>query len=162
MLSDDQLFELANHSYSHAGFHLPCYGLGGVSKSSEPAEIEKTDVLLRKYATSYRKLFRFPGLCFDADAVRSVEGQGYVAIGGDVYAGDGFSADPLANTRRILDQIRPGSIVILHMHGGPNAPHTAAILSAMIPKLRARGYSFVKVSDLLSLAEHSRRQDAQD
>lgn len=156
-LSEDPLFELGNHSYSHTGFHLPCYGLSGVPKSNEVAEIEKTDALLRKYATSYRRLFRFPGLCFDAEAVRSVEGRGYSVIGGDVSAGDGFSGNPTAIARRVVGQIRPGSIVILHMHGGPNAPHTATILSALIPKLRARGYSFAKVSDLMSLAEQARR-----
>ncbi|HYA05240.1 MAG TPA: hypothetical protein VEF90_05065, partial [Xanthobacteraceae bacterium] len=47
--------------------------------------------------------------------------------------------------------VRPGSIVVLHMHGGPNAPETAVALLDIIKKLRADGYSFVKVSDLLEL-----------
>ncbi len=149
-LSNDPLFELGNHSYSHAGFRLPCYKLAGVPKADEVVEVVKTDALLRTHATTYRRLFRFPGLCFDADAVASIEAQGYAIIGADVSGGDGFSASPLAVAARVVDQIRPGSIVVLHMHGGPNAPHTATILAAMIGKLRARGYSFAKVSDLMS------------
>ena len=52
----------------------------------------------------------------------------------------------------ILVHVRPGSIVILHMHGGPNAPRTADALPDIIRRLRLRGYTFVKVSDLLSLS----------
>jgi peptidoglycan/xylan/chitin deacetylase (PgdA/CDA1 family) len=38
------------------------------------------------------------------------------------------------------------------MHGGPNAPRTADALPDIIKRLRLRGYTFVKVSDLLSLS----------
>lgn len=150
-LSADPLFELGNHSYSHGGFHLPCYGLSAIRESNEAAEVQKTDALLRKHAMTFRKYFRFPGLCFDANAIKNVEAQGYLVIGGDVQAGDGFASNPARIAPGVVAQVRPGSIVILHMHGGPNAPHTARALSAIIEKLRARGYVFAKVSDLLRL-----------
>src|ERR1700722_15301125 len=66
-LSQNPLFELGNHSYSHGGFRSPCYGLPAGKKSNEGAEVERTDALLQKYAAAYKKYFRFPGLCFDAD-----------------------------------------------------------------------------------------------
>jgi peptidoglycan/xylan/chitin deacetylase (PgdA/CDA1 family) len=150
-LSQNPLFELANHSYSHGGFRSPCYGLPVVKQSNEAAEVQKTDDLLQKYTVGYKKYFRFPGLCFDADDVKRVEAQDYTVVDGDVDGGDGFQSRPGPIIATIVAHVRPGSIVILHMHGGPNAPQTAVALPEIIKRLRAEGYSFVKVSDLLKL-----------
>lgn len=150
-LSQNSLFELGNHSYSHGGFRSPCYGLPAVKKSNEAAEVQKTDELLKKYAVAYQKYFRFPGLCFDADDVKRVEAQDYTVINGDVEGGDGFEKFSRPIVANVMRHVRPGSIVVLHMHGGPNAPQTAIALPEIIRLLRAEGYSFVKVSDLLKL-----------
>jgi hypothetical protein len=150
-LSNDPLFELGNHSYSHGGFRLPCYGLGAVTYSNKIAEVRRTDDLLKAYATSYKKYFRFPGLCFDAEDAKSVEAQGYIVIGGDVDGGDAFEKNPRRIVLNVLAHVHPGSIIILHMHGGPNAPATGRALDDIVPELRSQGYTFVKVSDLLAL-----------
>lgn len=151
-LSNDPLFELGNHSYSHGAFHSPCYHLYPIRESNQAGEVQKTDELLKKYAVPYKKYFRFPGLCSDAGSVKIVESQGYTVIGGDVDGGDGFQRWPGTIVTNVVNHVRPGSIVILHMHGGPNAPETAVALTDIIVKLRAQGYTFVKVSDLLRLA----------
>ncbi len=44
-----------------------------------------------------------------------------------------------------------GSIILLHMNGTPTAPKTAEALPMIISTLKARGYEFVKVSELLGL-----------
>jgi peptidoglycan/xylan/chitin deacetylase (PgdA/CDA1 family) len=150
-LSEDPLFELANHSYSHGAFHSPCYQLFPIAGANQAAEVQKTDDLLKKYATSYKKYFRFPGLCSDAAAVKKVEDQGYTVIGGDVDGADAFVKSPKWVVSDVVANVHPGSIVVLHMHGGPNASQTAVALPDIIKKLRAEGYSFVKVSDLLQL-----------
>jgi peptidoglycan/xylan/chitin deacetylase (PgdA/CDA1 family) len=152
-LSADPLFEIGNHSYSHPGFRSPCYGLGSIRKSNQAAEVQKTDALLKEYTRSYQKYFRFPGLCFGAGEVETIEAQGYTVIGGDVYAGDGFEKSASRIVSNVVVHVRPGSIVILHIHGGPNARETAHALPDIIKKLRQRGYAFVKVSDLLSLSQ---------
>ncbi len=150
-LSTDQLFELANHSYSHGAFHSPCYNLFPVPESSQAAEVQKTDDLLKKYAASYKQYFRFPGLCSDAAAVKRVEDQGYTIIGGDVDGADAFVKSAKWVVSDVVANVHPGSIVVLHMHGGPNASQTGVALPDIIKKLRADGYTFVKVSDLLQL-----------
>jgi peptidoglycan/xylan/chitin deacetylase (PgdA/CDA1 family) len=113
--------------------------------------VEKTDDLLKHYAVSYKKYFRFPGLCSDAQAMKTVEEQGYSVIGGDVDGADAFEKSPKWVASDVVSHVRPGSIVVLHMHGGPNAPATAGALPDIIAKLRSEGYTFVKVSDLLKL-----------
>lgn len=150
-LSADPLFELGSHSYSHGAFHSPCYSLFPIPESKQAAEVQKTDDLLQQYAVSYKKYFRFPGLCSDAAAVKRVEDQGYTVIGGDVDGADAFEKNPKWIASDVVANVHPGSIVVLHMHGGPNAPGTAAALPDIISKLRSEGYTFVKVSDLLEL-----------
>ncbi len=150
-LSADPLFELGNHSYSHGAFHSPCYGLFPTAESNQTAEVQKTDDLLKKYTASYQKYFRFPGLCSDAQSVKKVEDQGYTIIGGDVDGADAFEKNPKWIASAVAAHVHPGSIVVLHLHGGPNAPQTAAALPDIIRKLRSDGYTFVKVSDLLKL-----------
>ena len=68
------------------------------------------------------------------------------------HSSDGFEKSATKIVSNVLDHVRPGSIVIFHMHGGPNAPETANALAGIIRDLRSRGYTFVKVSDLLSLS----------
>ncbi len=130
-----------------------CIDVFGCSTPTEAmTEVQRTDALLKIYSTSYKKYFRFPGLYFDASDVERIAAQDYTVIGGDVYGGDGFEKSPAKIVSNILVHVRPGSIVILHMHGGPNAPETANALPDVIKKLRLRGYTFVKVSDLLSMS----------
>lgn len=150
-LSADPLFELGSHSYSHGAFHSPCYKLFPIAEAKQADEIAKTDVLLKTYTVSYKKYFRFPGLCYDAASAKKVTDQGYAVIGGDVDGADAFVNSPKWTASDIVANVRPGSIVVLHMHGGRNAPDTAAALPETIKRLRAEGYTFVKVSDLLAL-----------
>jgi peptidoglycan-N-acetylglucosamine deacetylase len=150
-LAANPLFELGNHSYSHGAFHSPCYSLFPIPESKQAAEVQKTDNLLKQYAVSYKKYFRFPGLCSDAQAMKTVEEQGYTVIGGDVDGADAFEKSPKWVASDVESHVRPGSIVVLHMHGGPDAPATAGALPDIITRLRAEGYTFVKVSDLLKL-----------
>jgi peptidoglycan/xylan/chitin deacetylase (PgdA/CDA1 family) len=52
--------------------------------------------------------------------------------------------------RRVLAGVRPGAIVLDH-DGGGNRSQTLAALPAIIRTLKARGYAFVTVTDLLGL-----------
>ena len=61
-LSENPLFEIGNHSYSHGGFTHHCYTLKNVPEKQDISEVMKTEDLLTKYATMHVKLFRFPGI----------------------------------------------------------------------------------------------------
>jgi hypothetical protein len=50
-------------------------------------------------------------------------------------------------TKGVLDGVKPGSIVLFHANG--RGWHTSAAIRAIIPALRAKGYRFVTVSELL-------------
>ena len=148
-LSEDPLFELGNHSYSHGGFTPGCFGLSKVPESHDLSEVKKTDALLARYTVRHVMLFRFPGLCFDKDDVVAVHASGYTVIDGDVYGDDGFQKEAHLIVDRVMRAVKPGSVIVLHMHGGPNAPQTVVAVPVIIRKLKDEGYAFVKVSDLL-------------
>ncbi len=157
LLSENPLLELGNHSYSHGGFTSPCYGLAKVPEANDLAEILKTDALLQKYATHYVKLFRFPGLCRDAEDISVAHKAGYTVVDGDIHGDDGFQKNPEIIAQHVLQEVHSGSIIVLHMHGGPNAPQTAVALPNIIKTLREKGYTFVKVSDLLGQGSKNER-----
>jgi peptidoglycan/xylan/chitin deacetylase (PgdA/CDA1 family) len=75
----------------------------------------------------------------------------------DVVSGDAFQRDPQVIVRSVLAAVRPGSIVIAHCIGAPNAPATAAAMSVIIPALRARGYRLVTLAQLLGKRQRRTR-----
>ena len=94
-------------------------------------------------------LFRFPyGACNDA-SLAAVNDRGLLAIQWDVSTGDPWPGQTAeAITRSMVNGVRPGSIIIAHANG--RGFNTAAGLPAAIKALRAKGYEFVTVSELLA------------
>jgi len=52
--------------------------------------------------------------------------------------------------KQVLTHAGNGSIVVLHMHGGDNAPFTDEAIPEIVRTLRARGYTLVTVTQLMS------------
>ncbi len=95
------------------------------------------------------RYFRFPGGCHTRADVRLVAATGERVVGWDVVSGDAFQPDPAPIVAQVLDGVRPGSIVVMHLVGAPNAPATYAVLKVVVPALRERGYRLVTVETLL-------------
>lgn len=157
----DPLFEIANHSAAHRNLRL----LSGNRLSEEIGEPQRAyeaihenfgaDQCTARHPRAWQSvparmsLFRFPfGACNKA-SLDAVNDAGLLAIQWDVSTGDptpGQSAKAIA--REILKSTRPGSIVIGHANG--RGYHTAEALPLAIPKLKAQGYVFVTVSELVA------------
>lgn len=148
-LADNPLFELSNHSYSHPSFDGHCYGLSQLPDSQDEAEIERTQKLLQTIAGVDNSYFRFPGGCYGEADLAVVAKLGMRAIQWDVVGDDGFTTDTQHIIQNVLNRTQNGSIIVLHMHGGPNAPKTAEAIPTVISELTQRGFTFVKISELL-------------
>jgi peptidoglycan/xylan/chitin deacetylase (PgdA/CDA1 family) len=90
--------------------------------------------------------FRPPYGKSDAQVLRAAGEKGYThvflwSVGVEDWTG--ISAAEIE--RVVLRDVRPGSIVLLHL----SAPHTAEALATIISTLRARGYDLVTLSGLL-------------
>ncbi|MEU0162161.1 polysaccharide deacetylase family protein [Streptomyces sp. NPDC006261] len=148
-IGTDDLFEVANHSYSHYAFTADCYGLPVVAKDAMAHDVERAFSALRQAGVrNVVPYFRFPGGCYDDAALRALTPANVTAVQWDVVSGDAFATDAGAVTEQVLDGVRPGSLVVMHCTRSA-APVTGEAISRIVPELRKRGYRFVKVSELM-------------
>ncbi|MEV6396144.1 polysaccharide deacetylase family protein [Streptomyces sp. NPDC051907] len=148
-IGGDPLFEIANHSYSHHAFASPCYGLPAVDRSEMRADVDRAFAAFQKAgARNVVPYFRFPGGCYDDQALRAIAPAEVTAVQWDVVSGDAFATDADAVAEQVLAGVRPGSLVVMHCTRSA-APVTEQAIRRIVPELRRRGYRFVKVSELM-------------
>jgi peptidoglycan/xylan/chitin deacetylase (PgdA/CDA1 family) len=86
-------------------------------------------------------------------SLRAVRGEGMRTVVWDVDPYDWKNPSPETIVRRVLNDVRPGSIVLLHdgmdTQQGADRSATVAALPGIIEGLRARGYRLVTVAELL-------------
>jgi peptidoglycan/xylan/chitin deacetylase (PgdA/CDA1 family) len=153
-LARDPLFEIGSHTHDHAAFRTPCYGLAGTADRA--GEILTAEREIQDVTGVAPALLRFPGDCYDASDVALARSLGMTVISGDVRGGDGFNNSAAVIAATVLRNVQPGSIVLLHLHGGPNAPMTAPALRIIIEGIRQRGLGFGTVSDVLQRGQSAR------
>ncbi|WP_328301421.1 polysaccharide deacetylase family protein [Streptomyces sp. NBC_00435] len=145
----DPNFEIANHSYSHHAFKSPCYGLPALDEAAARADVDRAFEAFHKAgAVNTVPYFRFPGGCYDDQALRAVSTAKVTAVQWDVVSGDAFAKDPDAVAEQVLSGVKPGSVVVMHCTRSA-APVTEEAVRKIVPELRKRGYRFVKVSELI-------------
>jgi peptidoglycan/xylan/chitin deacetylase (PgdA/CDA1 family) len=150
-LSANPLFELGSHSYADTSYAGYCYGLPSLPNTLHIEDIGATEKLLREVAHIDNRLFRFPGGCYTENDVKLVGQTGDMIVHWDVEGDDGFNSDAWQIAQNVINHVQNGSIILLHMNGAPTAPKTAEALPIIIQSLKEKGYTFVKVSELLGL-----------
>ncbi|MET9882833.1 polysaccharide deacetylase family protein [Streptomyces sp. NPDC006430] len=148
-IGTDPTFEIANHSYSHHAFTSPCYGLPALDGAAARADVDRAFAAFRAAgAVNTVPYFRFPGGCYDDQALRAISTAKVTAVQWDVVSGDAFAKDPDAVAEQVLSGVKPGSVVVMHCTRSA-APVTEEAIRKIVPELRKRGYRFVKVSELI-------------
>jgi peptidoglycan-N-acetylglucosamine deacetylase len=135
--------ELGNHSYSHRALVL-------VSPKTVRHEVEKTDSLIRAAGAAGPIYFRPPY------GKRLVTLPWYLSRTDRTTVlwtlePDSWFRDRARMAQHVLDNVRPGAIILLHVELTARAEERAA-LPAMIAGLREQGYAFVTVSRLMERA----------
>lgn len=150
-LAADPLFELGTHTWQHLAFTKDCYGLPRADPSQMLQEVLRAQRLLDELAGERStRLFRFPGGCYDAAALRAIEPAGVTVVQFDVEGGDGFQPRAAPVVRAVVAGTRNGSIVVLHMNGANTSPRTAEAVGPIAEQLRAQGYTLTTVSELFA------------
>ena len=86
----------------------------------------------------------------DARVRHLVADQGYLSVGWEVPAADyGADATEEGVYARVMNNIYDGAIVELHLDGPASAESTGRALPRMIDDLRAQGYQFVTIPEML-------------
>ncbi|MBN2414580.1 polysaccharide deacetylase family protein [bacterium] len=143
--------ELGNHSYSHSRLILK-------SPSRIREEIERTDRAIRNAGQTGPILFRppFGKKLFILPWILARTGRTTVMWSIEPESRPGIAGSASELTARILEEAKPGAIILLHvMYPGGAASRKA--LPRVIAGLRARGYRFVTVSSLLGHGAGLRR-----
>jgi peptidoglycan/xylan/chitin deacetylase (PgdA/CDA1 family) len=131
---------VGDHTWDHANVA----GGGGFAAR----EIASTRRAIRR-ATGFEPcLFRAPEGVVSGALIRGARAQSLATIGWDVDPADWAKPGADAIYSRIVASARPGSIVVMH-DGGGRRDQTVAALPRVIATLRARGYGFATVPDLL-------------
>jgi len=138
--------ELGNHSYSHVRMLL-------VSPSFVKLEIESTDKLIRDAGYQGEILFRPPygKKLFTLPYYLSKHGRKSITwdLEPDSYPNIAADADKI--TDYVLTNTRPGSIILLHVMYSSGKEGMKAV-PKIIEGLKAKGYSFKTVSELLAVS----------
>ena len=130
--------EVMNHSSSHAHFST-------LSTNEINADISACNDKIEAITGARPTLFRCPYGEYDDHVIKAVNALGMTAVQWDVDSLDwkGISADQI--TRRVLDRVQPGSIVLFHNA----AEHTPEALPKILESLLSDGYRVVPVSQIL-------------
>ena len=149
-LANNPLFEIENHLYSHLAFiKHGCYGLGGIAKSEMSNDLKKSQESIIKFTGKKPTYFRFPGGCYDDYSLKAVNDFGLTPVQWDVSSGDAYLKDANKIASQTKRRIKNGSIVVMHMNGGPHCPATAEALKILLPQLINEHYQFVTLNELL-------------
>lgn len=132
--------ELGNHTWSHVNVS----GAGSLAAGQITAAATAIQA-----ASGFKPCsFRAPGGMVGSSLTSLARGLGFTTVEWDVDPFDWRTPGTDAIYSRIVGSARSGSIVLMHDGGGPRA-QTLAALPRVIDTLRARGYRFVTVSELL-------------
>jgi peptidoglycan/xylan/chitin deacetylase (PgdA/CDA1 family) len=127
--------EIGDHTMNHVEF--PGY-----------AQIAGASERIAAYTHFKPCLFRPPGGAVNSGVISTAASLGMQTITWDVDPADWSNPGSGAVYSRIVDAAQPGSIILMH-DGGGDRSGTLAALPSIIDTLRARGYGFATVTDLL-------------
>lgn len=136
--------EVGNHSYSHSRLILKTSG-------TIREEIDRTNELIRETGYTGTIHFRPPyGKKFIA-LPRYLISQGMKTIMWDVEPESypEVAASAGAITSHVLENVKPGSIILLHVMYESRS-ETVKAVTDIVTSLRAQGYDFVTISELLT------------
>nr|WP_245523114.1 polysaccharide deacetylase family protein [Thermosediminibacter oceani] len=130
--------EIGNHSATHPQ-------MGNLSKQQIIEEIKSTHEKIKELTGQECKVFRPPFGDYSNTLIETANELGYYVIQWDVDSLDWKDLSAGAIYSRVVNQVKPGSIVLFHNNG----KYTAEALEPILKELIGRGYEIVPVSQLL-------------
>jgi peptidoglycan/xylan/chitin deacetylase (PgdA/CDA1 family) len=134
--------ELGNHTYTHP--YLP------LRRSRDVAtELARTDRAIENATGIVPTLARPPYGGRSPRNVQAFRAAGKRLVLWDVNSYDWKGAPGIEVAERVVERVRPGSIILMH-DGGRDHKGTLDAVKLAVPALRERGYAFETVSRAIS------------
>jgi peptidoglycan/xylan/chitin deacetylase (PgdA/CDA1 family) len=140
----DAGMEMANHSETHP------LNLGRLSATGVANEITRGQKDITRASGKAPKFFRPPGGNTTPAMYPVLAKLGLGWVQWDIDTDDWQRPSAGAISSKVLRNVRPGAVVLMH-DGGGDRSHTVEALPAIIEGLKARGYVFVTIDQLDSV-----------
>lgn len=141
--------QICTHSFDHASGDGQAVNLGYMKPEDQIIEVEKGyEAIKSATGADASHVFRAPGGNYGEDVMRNIGTLVSVEVGWNIDSQDWKK--PGAGP--IVDQVKsaqPGSIVLMH-DGGGDRSQTVAALKEALPSLKAEGYRFITMDELLA------------
>ncbi len=136
---------IGNHSYSH-GYWFDMSGAGKML-----ADMRQMDREVEKAVGLRPLLFRPPYGVMNPSLAQAIKKGGYTSIGWNIRSFDTRIKDKQKLTSRIIGQLKPGSIILLH----DSMEITAAILPELIKEIESNGYTITRLDKMLNISAYA-------
>jgi peptidoglycan/xylan/chitin deacetylase (PgdA/CDA1 family) len=138
--------EVGNHSWSHPD-------LATLDLPAVRSELLRTHEVIERVTGRAPTLMRPPYGHLGGSTVLAADSLGYqIVLWSRQMRERRYRDDPTAQAHDIVESVRPGSIVLAHDVGAERRLVALRQLGPMFAGLRARGFRFVTVSELLGSA----------
>jgi polysaccharide deacetylase family sporulation protein PdaB len=137
-------YEIGSHGHKHDNYSS--YGEAEIRK-----QISTAHGMLTELTGTTPNLIRMPNGDFDKRVLRVADDLGYKVIQWDTDSLDWKNPGADTIIKRVVTKAHPGDIILLHASDSCKQTHEA--LPAIIDQLRAQGYEFVTVGQLLGQTE---------
>ncbi|PFG18048.1 peptidoglycan/xylan/chitin deacetylase (PgdA/CDA1 family) [Propionicimonas paludicola] len=129
---------IGNHSWSHPWFWK-------LSPAGMRTELDKTNRAIRKLTGVQPRYVRPPYGNVNAAVKKAAKSRGLAVVDWSIDPEDWKVRDTTSVIKRVVGAARPGAIILSH----DLYPTTRKAIGPIITKLRAKGYVFVSLDDLL-------------
>ena len=139
---------IGNHSYSHE--NLP-----KLSVDKFQNQIERTESVLQGLIGYAPRLIRPPYGAINEEQVKWIADHHYLIVNWNVDSLDWKSLNSDQVLHNIMQQTKPGSIILQHSGGADSQDLSGTVqaIGPLISKLKAAGYTFVTVPELLHVTK---------
>lgn len=134
-------YEIGSHGHKHDFYSK-------LSEEEIRKQITTAHTILSNITGKQPHLIRLPNGDFDKRVLRIAEELQYKVIQWDTDSMDWMNIGTDKIIQRVVNRTHPGDIILMHASDTVTQTHEA--LPAIIDQLRANGYEFVSVSQLLS------------
>ena len=132
---------IGNHSYSHA------YGFDMWGAAKMTADMKNMNAAAQKAIGVEPLLFRPPYGVINPALASAIKRGKFTSIGWNIRSFDTRINDKQKLTSRIIGQLKPGSIILLH----DSMEITASILPELINQIKREGYRIVRLDKMLNI-----------
>ncbi|WP_323271971.1 polysaccharide deacetylase family protein [Limnoraphis robusta] len=136
---------VGNHTWNHP--YEP------MNRAKAAAEIDNTTAVIERLTGAKTQLFRPPGGILDNGVADYARSKKYVVVMWSIDTKDYQQPSPTVLADRVISQVHPGAIILLHDGGGPRH-RTIEALPMIISTLKQQGYRFVTVPELLQIQQN--------